>query len=168
MPDAHAEGLLRLRPRRMRRRYVTGVQVDSFLEFERLTVGRLDDAGRQAFHKESMVSAELLRLPRERIPPTVPALRAYLDEVMASGILRMTDGARRVADLIANPPDDVPRRPLWGLIGFLAFQTLPEPLRRLYGVPGGPAAGPCDGPASSACGSPAPWPPRGSATWPRR
>ena len=42
-----------------------------------------------------MVSAELLRLPRERIPPTVPALRAYLDVVMASGILRMTDGARR-------------------------------------------------------------------------
>jgi uncharacterized protein (DUF2236 family) len=53
---------------------------------------------------------------------------------MASGILRMTDGARRVADLIANPPREVPQRPLWGLIGFLAFQTLPQPLRRLYGV----------------------------------
>ena len=86
-----------------------------------------------------MVGAELLRLPRERIPPTVPALRAYLDEVMASGILRMTDGAHRVADLIGNPPRDVPRRPLWGLISFLAFQTLAEPLKRLYGVPGGPA-----------------------------
>jgi hypothetical protein len=58
---------------------------------------------------------------------------------MASGILRMTDGARRVADLIGDPPREVPRRPLWGLIGFLAFQTLPEPLRRLYGVPDGPA-----------------------------
>jgi uncharacterized protein (DUF2236 family) len=117
--------------------WVHACLVDSFLTFERLTVGRLDDAGRQAFHEESMVSAELLRLPRERIPPTVPALRAYLDEVMASGILRMTDGARRVADLIGNPPQDVPRRPLWGLIGFLAFQTLPPPLRRLYDVRGG-------------------------------
>jgi hypothetical protein len=107
MPDAHAEGLLRLRCWRMRRRYLTGVQVDSFLLFERLTVGCLDDAGRQAFHEESMVSTELLRLPRERIPPTVPALRAYLDEVMAGGILRMTDGAHRVADLpvgIESPP----------------------------------------------------------------
>src|SRR4029453_10945881 len=118
--------------------WVHACLVDSFLVFERLTVGRLDDAGRQAFHEESMVSAELLRLPRERIPPTVPALRAYMDEVMASGILRMTDGARRVADLIGDPPGDVPRRPLGGLIGFLAFQTLPEPLRRLYGVRGGP------------------------------
>ena len=85
--------------------------VDSFLTFERLTVGRLDDAGRQAFHEESMVSAELLRLPRERIPPTVPALRAYLDEVMASGILRMTDGARRVADLFGDPPRTCPSGP---------------------------------------------------------
>ena len=84
-----------------------------------------------------MVSAELLRLPR-RIPPTVPALRAYLDEVMASGILRMTDGARRVADLFGDPPR-VPQRPLWGLISFLAFQTLPPTLRRLYQVPEGPA-----------------------------
>jgi hypothetical protein len=33
----------------------------------------------------------------------------------------------------------VPQRPLWGLISFLAFQTLPEPLKRLYGVRGGPA-----------------------------
>ena len=33
----------------------------------------------------------------------------------------------------------MPRRPLWGLISFLAFQTLPEPLKRLYGVRGGPA-----------------------------
>jgi hypothetical protein len=56
----------------------------------------------------------------ERIPPTVPALRACLDEVMASGILRMTDGARRVADLFGDPPRDVPQRPPWGLIWFLA------------------------------------------------
>jgi len=119
--------------------WVHACLVDSFLEFERLTVGRLDAAGRQAFHEESMVAAELLRLPRERIPPTVPALRAYLDEVMASGILRMTDGARRVADLFGDPPRDVPRRPLWGLISFLAFQTLPTRLRRLYQVPDGPA-----------------------------
>ena len=117
--------------------WVHACLVDSFLTFERLTVGRLDDAGRQAFHEESMVSAELLRLPRERIPATVPGLRAYLDEMMASGILRMTDGARRVAELIGDPPRDVPQRPLWGLISFLAFQTLPEPLKRLYGVPGG-------------------------------
>jgi uncharacterized protein (DUF2236 family) len=92
--------------------WVHACLVDSFLLFERLTVGRLDNAGRQAFHGESMVSAELLRLPKERIPPTVPALRAYLDEVMASGILRMTDGARRVADLFGDHPGTCPAAPV--------------------------------------------------------
>jgi hypothetical protein len=33
----------------------------------------------------------------------------------------------------------VPQWPLWGMISFLAFQTLPDPLKRLYGVRGGPA-----------------------------
>src|SRR5918993_1455961 len=79
------------------------------------------------------------RRPARRRRPPVPALRAYLEEVMGWGIRRMPDGARRVADLIGDPPRDVPQRPLWGLISFLAFQTLPDPLRRLYGVRGGPA-----------------------------
>jgi uncharacterized protein (DUF2236 family) len=112
--------------------------VDSFLLFEELTVGHLDEAGRERFHTESMRSAELLRLPPERIPPTVPALRAYIDRVCATEV-RATDGSERVAELIRNPPDDVPRRPLWGLIGFLAFQTLPPALRALYGVRAEPA-----------------------------
>jgi uncharacterized protein (DUF2236 family) len=112
--------------------------VDSFLLFEELTVGRLDDAGRERFHTESMRSAELLRLPRERIPPTVAALRAYIDHVCVTEA-RATDGSERVAELIRNPPDNVPRRALWGLIGFLAFQTLPPALRGVYGVRAQPA-----------------------------
>ena len=119
--------------------WVHACLVDSFLAFERWTVGRLDDAGRQRFHEESMRSAELLRLPAARIPPTVAGLRAHIDQVIASGILRMTDGSAKVAELIAHPPAEVPRRPLWGLIGFLGFQTLPPGLRRLYGVRDGPA-----------------------------
>ena len=119
--------------------WVHACLVDSFLVFERRTVGRLDDAGRQRFHEESMRSAELLRLPAARIPPTVAGLRAYIDDVVASGTLRLTDGSAKVAALIADPPADVPRRPLWGLIGFLGFQTLPPGLRRLYGVRDDPA-----------------------------
>ena len=138
--------------------------VDSFLLFERLTVGRLDDAGRQAFHEESMLSAELLRLPRERIPPTVPALRAYLDEVMASGILRMTDGARRVADLFGDPPREVPAAP----VGPDLVPGLPDPAA----VPPPALPGPRrPGPPSPAAGQPArppPRPPPGPAPHPLR
>jgi uncharacterized protein (DUF2236 family) len=115
--------------------WVHACLIDSFLLFERLTVGRLDDEGRQRFHTEQMVGAELLGLPRSRIPPTVPALRAYIDEVVASGILRVTADTMRVADLIRRPPPGVPWRPVLRQIAWWAFATLPPPLRRAYGVP---------------------------------
>ena len=71
--------------------WVHACLVDSALLFERYTVGRLDDAGRQRFHEEQMAAAELLELPRERIPPTVQELNAYVDQVVASGDLLVTD-----------------------------------------------------------------------------
>ena len=120
--------------------WVHACLVTSFLELERRTVGRLDDAGRQAFHEEQMVAVELLRLPRERIPPTVGELEAYVERVVASGVLRATGGARSVAALVRDPPAQVPRRPLWRLVSFLAFATLPPALRELYQVRHGPAA----------------------------
>src|SRR6266536_6701990 len=54
--------------------WVHACLVSSFLELERRTVGKLDDAGRQRFHEEQMLAVEPLRLPRERIPATVQAL----------------------------------------------------------------------------------------------
>jgi uncharacterized protein (DUF2236 family) len=114
--------------------WVHGCLVTSFLEFERRTIGRLDDAGRQAFHEEQMVAVELLRLPRERIPPTVQGLEAYLAQVVASGVLRRTDAASSVAALIRRPPPQVPRRRLWRIVSFLAFASLPPVLRELYEV----------------------------------
>jgi uncharacterized protein (DUF2236 family) len=118
--------------------WVHACLVTSFLEFERLTIGRLDDAGRQRFHEEQLLVVEPLRLPRERVPPTVQGLQAYVDGVIASGVLRRTDGAAAVAALVRDPPAQVPRRRLWRVVSFLAFATLPPPLRELYGVHHGP------------------------------
>lgn len=114
--------------------WVHACLVSSFLLFERLTVGRLDDAGRQAFHVEQMATAEPLGLPADRIPPTFAELEAYVDGVVASGILRATDGARSVAALVRDPPDGVPRRWLWRMVSFLALHSLPPELRELHGV----------------------------------
>jgi len=114
--------------------WVHACLVVSFLEMERRTLGKLDRAGRQRFHEEQMLTVEPLRLPRERIPPTVEELEAYVDGVIASGILRRTDDAMVVATLVRDPPDGVPRRWLWKLISFLSLHTLPPALRELYGV----------------------------------
>src|SRR6266540_558492 len=111
--------------------WVHACLVSSFLEMERRTLGRLDPAARQRFHEEQMITVEPLRLPRESVPPTVEALDAYIDQVIASGALRRTDDAMAVAALVRDPPDQVPKRWLWRLISFLSFHTLPPARRRL-------------------------------------
>ena len=119
--------------------YVHACLVESALLFEALTVGRLDQRGRQRFHEEQMLAAEMVRIPRERIPPTVPELRARLRDVYRSGIMRSTDAALRVAALFHDPPRGAQWRTILKGVSRLAFGTLPPELRRVYGVEVGPA-----------------------------
>jgi uncharacterized protein (DUF2236 family) len=114
--------------------YVHACLVDSALLFERLTVGGLDDGGRQRFHEEQMLVAEMVKVPRDRIPPTVFALESYLRGVEASGLLRITGAARKVAALFRDPPREAEWRPVLRGVSRLAFLTLPGEVRRLYGV----------------------------------
>jgi uncharacterized protein (DUF2236 family) len=114
--------------------WVHACLVDSALLFERLTVGRLTAEGRETFHREQMAAAELLGLPRERIPPTTSELRAYIDEVVAGDTLRVTSAARRVAGLFKRPPPGAEWRPILRAISWWAFATLPAKLREMYGI----------------------------------
>jgi demethylmenaquinone methyltransferase / 2-methoxy-6-polyprenyl-1,4-benzoquinol methylase len=119
--------------------WVHAALVDSALLFERYTVGRLDDAGRQRFHEEQMAAAELVGLSRERIPATVPELQRYIDGVVRSGDLQVTDAARAVASLFRRPPPEAEWRPVLHAVAWWAFGTLPPPLRDQYGVRWNPA-----------------------------
>lgn len=114
--------------------WVHACLVDTALVMEHLVVGRLDDPGRERFHQESMVGAEMLRLPRSSIPQTVSGLRSYIADVISSGMLRRTDGSEAVGRLIMDPPPETPQRPLWRLISFWSFGLLPQGLRsEIYG-----------------------------------
>lgn len=119
--------------------YVHACLVDSALLFEELTVGRLDDAGRQRFHEEQMLAAEMMLIPRAMIPPTAPALRAWIQDVEDQGQLQVTEGARRVYELFLDPPEEAEWRPVLKGVSRLAFGTLSPVLREQYGVPMGPA-----------------------------
>jgi uncharacterized protein (DUF2236 family) len=114
--------------------FVHACLVESALIFERLTVGRLGERGRQRFHEEQMLAAEMMRVPRDLIPPTVRELSAYLREVEFSGILRATDATAKVASLFRDPPKEAEWRPVLGVVARLAFGSLPSPYRALYGV----------------------------------
>ncbi len=117
--------------------WVHACLIESALLFERLTVGRLDAAGRQRFHEEQMLAAELVGLPRDRVPATVPALEAYIADTVASGELFVTDAARSVAELFFDPPRDAEWRAVLRAVARLAFGTLPSDLREGYGFPFG-------------------------------
>jgi len=119
--------------------WVHACLVDSALLFERHTIGRLDDAGRQRFHEEQMLAAELLELPRDRIPPTVPELREYIDGVVSSGDLLVTQAALDVARMFRAPPSGAEWRPVLKAVAWWAFGSLPQQLQRGYGVRWNPA-----------------------------
>ena len=115
--------------------WVHACLVESALMFERLTVGRLDDRGRQRFHEEQMLAAELVRLPRDLIPPTVRELEEYVAGTVRSGELVVTDAARSVAGLFLDPPPDAQWRPVLRMVARLAFGTLPAEVRAGYQLP---------------------------------
>lgn len=119
--------------------WVHATLVHSALLFERLTVGKLDAAGRQRFHEEQMLVAELLELPREKIPPTVEELSEYMRDVVAGDTLIVTDAALEVANLFREFPPQAEWKPILRAISFWAFATLPPKLREAYGVRWSPA-----------------------------
>jgi uncharacterized protein (DUF2236 family) len=114
--------------------WVHACLVDSALLFERWTVGRLGPEERERFHREQMLTAELLGLPRERIPPTTASLRAYIDDVVAGDTLRVTDASRSVAALFRDPPPEAEWRPVLRAVAWWAFGSLPGRLRDMYGI----------------------------------
>jgi uncharacterized protein (DUF2236 family) len=115
--------------------WVHACLIESALLFERLTVGRLDIRGRQRFHEEQMLAAELVRLPRDLIPPTVRELEEYVADTVRSGELLVTDAARSVAGLFLDPPPDAQWRPVLRMVARLAFGTLPAEIREGYQLP---------------------------------
>ena len=123
--------------------------------------GRLDDAGRQRFHEEQMLAAELVRLPRERIPPTVPELEAYVADTVRSGELFVTDAARSVARSVPRSATGCAMAAGAAGGGRLAFGTLPAEMREGYGLPS-EAGGAGDEAGDVRCA------PRGSAAAPAR
>ena len=119
--------------------WVHACLVDSALLFERRTVGRLTVAERERFHREQMAASELLGLPRDRVPPTVGALRGYIDAVVDGDTLLVTPAARRVAALFRDPPQGAEWRPVLRAVAWWAFGSLPPRLRSMYGIQWGPA-----------------------------
>lgn len=109
------------------------LEVSSVFFFER-TVRRLSEEERDRYHEENLLAADLMLLPRQKVPDTFADLEDYVSGVVDSNRLVMTDVAANVAAIIRQGPVPTVFKPLWGFIRFAAFGTLPQRLRDLYGV----------------------------------
>lgn len=114
--------------------WVHACLVDSALLFERRTVGKLDDEGRQRFHEEQMLAAEMLRLPREMIPARWQELGELIEGAATSGRLVVSESALRLAGIFRDPPPEAEWRPVLRAVAWWAFATLPAPTRAAFGV----------------------------------
>ncbi len=106
----------------------------STLRFYELTVGPLSDAEKQQYHVENAVAAELMLVPSDYIPATYAAALGWVDQVIDSGRLQVTDVAREVEWLIRTGPVPTRIKPIWKFIALASVGTMDPRLRDLYGL----------------------------------
>jgi uncharacterized protein (DUF2236 family) len=88
-----------------------------------------DDADR--YVAEMVSFAEIVGVPRERVPRTAGDLHGYIESVDQ---LQATPAAREAIGFVLHPPElDEDLRELWADAGQVAIGTLPEWARAMYG-----------------------------------
>lgn len=100
--------------------------------FERY-VAPLTPAERDRYCAETAAVEPLLGIPAGRLPRSGAALRAYLDAMLASGQIVVTDTARALARDLMAPPGFRWLGPLAWLYRVAAIGPLPPGIRQAYG-----------------------------------
>jgi len=119
-------------------RWVHATLVDSFLLTYELYVDRLAGPERDRYCQEASEIEPLLGIPRNFLPRDMLALRAYLDRMLASGEIAVTDTARALARELLAPPLPRLAAPLVRVMRQPAIGLLPPPVRTAYGFAWGP------------------------------
>jgi uncharacterized protein (DUF2236 family) len=134
--------------------WVHCVEVHSFLTGYKRYGGRVSDEDADRYVLEMVRAAELVGLDRSVVPASLDDLRAYLHDQD----LVLTPAARDSAGFVLKPPVPLPGgripsipggrllilpgRAVWSLVAAGAIATLPQRVRKLYGLPWVAPAGP--------------------------
>ncbi len=113
--------------------WVHATLVDTALRVYSRFVQPLTDAEEQAYHEECARVAILLNVPAGEVPRTVGELRAWMAEMVESGRVRVTPAAREIARTVLHPSRLGPRV-AWDAAHLVSLATLPDALRRQYGI----------------------------------
>lgn len=114
-------------------RWVHCTMLEVFPRTYRLYVGPLSDAEWDRYCAEASRVEPLLGVPDGFLPNSLPALRTYLRETLASGQIAVSEESRMLAHDILHPRLPLPLVPLrpffqWPMVGLL-----PAPVRQAYG-----------------------------------
>ena len=107
--------------------------VDTFLLTYERFVGPLTPAERDRYCREATLSAPLLGMQPDALPRSAAELSAYMERMLASGEIAVTDTARRLADEIVTRALPWPARPFLTMARLPTIGMLPESIREAYG-----------------------------------
>ena len=110
------------------------LQISSIYFYEK-TVKKLTEAEKNQYHRENMLSAELVLINKKDMPQTHADLKNWvIEKSKSSNYLIYTDVAKDVQEIIAGGPVPTHIKPIWPFIAFTAFNTLPHEFKEIYGV----------------------------------
>lgn len=113
----------------------------SLLVYERYVRG-LNDREREEYWSDFKVMGRLFGLSEDAMPRTYIDFVAYVERMLASGDLVVTDTARRLGrEIVLQPPVPRAARPLLELANQVTAGLLPADLRRQYGLSWDPLRG---------------------------
>ena len=113
--------------------WVHATLVDSFLLTYERFVAPLTPAERDRYCREAGAGGPLLGIPPGIVPGSVGELSAYMERMVASGDIAVTDTARALAREVFLPRGSWPLRPVLALARLPAVGLLPPAIREAYG-----------------------------------
>ena len=114
--------------------WILATLVDSGLLVYQRYVGPLTRDERDAYWQDFRVVGRLFGLPEAESPDSIEAFEDYMDGMLRSGDLFVTDEARELAiGIVMRPPVPPPLLPVRELVNQVTVGLLPGEIRRLYG-----------------------------------
>ncbi len=116
-------------------RWVHATLLDSHLLAYQSFVMPLTATEKDVYCKESAQRGYLLGVPNDYLPASTADLRTYMDSMLSSGQILVTEAARRLAREIVHPPTLGVAHPLVWLVRLATIGLLPPAIREAYGLP---------------------------------
>ena len=118
--------------------WVHATLIDTSLRVYSRFVRRLSTEDEREYLLEANEVARRLGVLPDDLPSEVPELRAWMGEMIDDGRVHVTPAARDIARTVLHPERLMPRL-AWDAAHLVSLATLPDPLRRQYGIRWSPA-----------------------------